>query len=452
MDNQANIIQESTTLHATPTPTSAWIQRSLVQIQLVFVSDYKCQTGVSLMVSGTTTGAVEVRCPVADAVAMGQTALRSQEEAKIPSSWDRFWDRFRLGRYWLEPADPTKRVALPQEHRGHTDAQWEWWFFNGHLETGSGRRLDYFWSFFKVIMDDDTFLGIPVRWFTKPFYVPFFFGGTGLLDHEKRKYMFGVRSTLPFFWMASYSRRDLDLRLFDYRAWRKEDGVFRVGSSIRGNKLSLQLTPVRPPILYGEEGNGVLDLPKARHHYYSIPRLETSGTITMGRKEEAVAGTSWMDHQWGFIYNEEFDGWEWMCAHLDNGVDLMFAHVRWFGGEVLPQSFGAVMYPDGRTARLRRDEFVLRPLRYWKSSLTRITYAVDWQMEVPEMGTRLHSRAHLDAQQMILWPMIFWEGSNSISGVFEGEEVTGQGFLETFGDYSNWARRLYKTGKKGGGW
>jgi len=359
---------------------------------------------------------------------------------------ERFWDRFRFGRYRLMPADPVKRLALPEEHRGHTDAQWEWWYFNGHLETASGRRFDYFWSFFKVIMDDDTFMGIPVRWVTKPFYIPFFFGGTSLFEHDKKRYVFGVRSTLPFFWMADCSNEDLDLRLFDYTARRERDDTFRVRSSVRGNGLDLQLTPVRPPILHGYKGNGVLDFPRARHNYYSLPRLETTGTVKTGRKAETVTGVSWMDHQYGFIYSEEFQGWDWMCAHLDSGVDLMFSQVSLFDGKVLPQSSGAVMYPDGRTMLLSKKEFILKPLRYWKSRLTRITYAVDWEMEVPGMGIRLRSRAHVDAQQMILWPMIFWEGSNSVSGVFEGEEVNGQGFLETFGDYNPFGRRFYKTG------
>ena len=372
----------------------------------------------------------------------------NEDKAEKPGLWGRFWDRFRLRRYKLKPADVAKRLALPEAHRGHTDAQWEWWCFNGHLETASGRKFDYFWSFFKVIMDDDTFLGIPVRYFTKPFYVPFFFGGASLFDHQKKKHVFGVRSTLPFFWMANYSKEDMDLRLLDYTARREEDDTFRVRSSVRRNKVNLQLTPVRPPILYGYKGNGVLDFPEARHNYYSLPRLETTGTIKTGRKLETVTGISWMDHQYGFIHNEEFKGWDWMCAHLDNGVDLMFAHVRLFDGEVLRQSTGAVMYPDGRTVHLRKEEFILKPLRYWKSRFTRITYAIDWEMEVPGMGIRLISRAHVDAQQMILWPMIFWEGSNSISGVFEGEEVNGQGFLETFGDYNPFGRRIYRTGMR----
>jgi predicted secreted hydrolase len=163
---------------------------------------------------------------------------------------------------------------------------------------------------------------------------------------------------------------------------------------------------------------------------------------------ENVTGVSWMDHQYGFIYNEEFKSWDWMCAHLDGGVDLMFAQVRLFDGKVLPQSCGAIMHADGRTVLLRKEQFVLRPLRYWKSWLTRTTYAIDWEMEVPGMGIRLRSRAHVDAQQMILWPMIFWEGSNTVSGVFEGKEVNGQGFLETLGDYRSFARRLYKTGMR----
>lgn len=372
----------------------------------------------------------------------------NEDRLQLPGFWEKFWDRFRFGRYELKPADPAKRVTLPEEHRGHTDAQWEWWYFNGHLKTASGRKFDYFWSFFKVIMDDDTFLGIPVRYFTKPFYVPFFFGGTSLFDHEKKKYVFGVRSTLPLFWMAGYSKKDLDLWLFDYTARREEDNTFRVRSSVRCNKLDLQLTPVRPPILYGYSGNGVLDFPEARHNYYSLPRLETSGTIVTGRKMETVTGISWMDHQYGFIHNDDFKGWDWMCVHLDNGVDMMFAHVRLFDGEVMRQSCGAIMYPDGRAVLLRKKEFTLKPLRYWKSRLTRITYAVDWDMEVPGMGIRLRSRAHVDAQQMILWPMIFWEGSNSVSGVFGGQEVSGQGFLETFGNYNPFGRGLYKTGMR----
>ncbi|MBN2099743.1 MAG: hypothetical protein JW753_09120 [Dehalococcoidia bacterium] len=372
----------------------------------------------------------------------------NEDRLQVPGFWERFWDRFSLEPYHLKSADPIKRLELPQEHRGHTDAQWEWWYFNGHLETASGKRFDYFWSFFKVIMEDDTFLGIPVHWFTKPFYIPFFFGGTSLFDHEKKKYAFGVRSTLPFFWMADFSKEDMSLRLFDYTARREETGKFRVRGSVRSNKLDLQLTPVRPPILHGYKGNGVLDFPRARHNYYSLPRLETTGTIKTGRKLETVTGVSWMDHQYGFIYSEEFKGWDWMCVHLDIGVDLMFSQVRLHNGEVLPQSCGAVVYPDGRTVLLSKKEFILKPLRYWKSWLTRTTYVVDWEIDVSGMEIRLRSRAHVDAQQMILWPMIFWEGSNSVSGVFEGEEVNGQGFLETFGDYNPFGRGIYKTGRR----
>ena len=64
----------------------------------------------------------------------------NEDKAEKPAFRKRFWDRFRFVRYHLKSADPVKRLALPEEHRGHTDAQWEWWYFNGHLETASGRK------------------------------------------------------------------------------------------------------------------------------------------------------------------------------------------------------------------------------------------------------------------------------------------------------------------------
>ena len=42
--------------------------------------------------------------------------------------------------------------------------------------------------------------------------------------------------------------------------------------------------------------------------------------------------------------------------------------------------------------------------------------------------------------------MLFWEGSNTVTGTFQGEEVAGHGFLETFGDYNPIGRGWYKTG------
>jgi len=65
-------------------------------------------------------------------------------------------------------------------------------------------------------------------------------------------------------------------------------------------------------------------------------------------------------------------------------------------------------------------------------------------MEVPEWEVRLRSRAHVDAQQMILWPMNILGGSNSISGVFEGEEVNRPGFPGNLRGYNPFGRGMYR--------
>jgi len=202
----------------------------------------------------------------------------------------------------------------------------------------------------------------------------------------------------------------------------------------------------REPLLYGKKQNGVLEFPKVVHRYYSNTRLDTTGIITVNGKTEDVTGTSWMDHQYGFVDNTDFQGWDWICANLDNGVDIVFAYVKYFWGGVVPQSFCAIMYPDGRTEYMEADQFRIKPTRTWESPKTGITYGIDWEMEVPKLGVALRAKASLDNQEMKIFPVKFWTGACDITGNFNDNPVTGRGFLETWGDYRAPFRNMYRSG------
>jgi len=76
-----------------------------------------------------------------------------------------------------------------------------------------------------------------------------------------------------------------------------------------------------------------------------------------------------MDHQYGFIYSEEFKGWDWMCVHLDSGVDLMFSQVSLFRWKVLRSPPVRSCIRTGGPCSSSKKEFTLKPLRYWKSWL-----------------------------------------------------------------------------------
>ena len=64
-------------------------------------------------------------------------------------------------------------------------------------------------------------------------------------------------------------------------------------------------------------------------YYYSVTRLDTSGTITLNGTEINVQGLSWLDREWSTsALGEGLQGWDWFSLQLDDGRDLMLYHLR----------------------------------------------------------------------------------------------------------------------------
>lgn len=347
--------------------------------------------------------------------------------------------------------DPDKPLVFPVDHGGHEDAQWEWWYYNGRLETESGKKYDYFFSFFKVYVDGDSVIRIPMSCLTWPFpmFLPFLFGGFSIFDHQEDRYEQRDRSLMPFFWIGDYQNDDLNIRLGANKSWRQADNTFRVQSSIDGYHLDLTLTPERAPLLYGNGHNGTLLPPNTIHRYYSYTRMKTQGTLQKGEYMEKVTGVSWMDHEYGFIYHKDLRSWDWIGMTLDNGMDVVFGLVHFFSGKIVPQSFCTIRFPNGQIEHLEAKSFRMKPVRSWKCS-SGITYGIDWEMEVPDFGLKLHTKAIRNDQvmAMIMPPMVFWEGPCDVQGTFKGKPVRGRAFLETWGDYKVPFRGLYRSEMK----
>ncbi|MFJ1747929.1 lipocalin-like domain-containing protein [Streptomyces sp. NPDC088116] len=61
------------------------------------------------------------------------------------------------------------------------------------------------------------------------------------------------------------------------------------------------------PTLYNN-GTGLFPfLDETSHHHYSLPNLQTTGTLTLDGSTKHVTGTSWPDRQWG--------NWNWDTLH-----------------------------------------------------------------------------------------------------------------------------------------
>jgi predicted secreted hydrolase len=196
-----------------------------------------------------------------------------------------------------------------------------------------------------------------------------------------------------------------------------------------GVRLDLLLTPLKPPVIQGENGISRKAAGTGRaSHYVSLTRLRVAGELDGA----AVSGTAWMDHEW---FTNQLDasqaGWDWFSIQLDNDAELMLYRMRRKDGTMDAYSSGTYVDVKGRARHLSLSEFSLEPLAWWTSPATGARYPVRWRVKVPSLGLELECTAALENQELKsengAGPT-YWEGAVTYSGT-----VPGVGYLEMTG-------------------
>ena len=165
-------------------------------------------------------------------------------------------------------------------------------------------------------------------------------------------------------------------------------------------------------------------------YYYSLSRLETTGTVEIGDKEFDVSGLSWMDREFGTsALSAGAVGWDWFGIHLDDGRDVMVGQIRRQDGSLEPLFGGLLISPDGTTRYLAPEDFTITPLGSWQSRESGATYPAGWEIALELEGTSLRLELEpLLADQEVLANVIYWEGAVRVTGDAEGygyAELTG---------------------------
>lgn len=188
--------------------------------------------------------------------------------------------------------------------------------------------------------------------------------------------------------------------------------------------------------------------------YYFIPRLAAMGEIRLpagksspGAFEELITtGSAWYDHEFdrvkvhegweGRVVKEATQigrgsfGWNWVALQLSNGFDIT-------GDTIVDKRDGRVV--DNRILVVSPDsvrseylDIELTPLNQWVSLRTAAEWPTSWRLSVPAAQIELQLDAIADDQEFItlIGGPAYWEGRVRISGVFHGEPVTGNGFIE----------------------
>jgi predicted secreted hydrolase len=331
-------------------------------------------------------------------------------------------------------------LEFPADSGPHLDYQTEWWYYTGNLIADSGQRFGYQLTFFRRALASPALrTERESAWAADQVYMAHF----ALTDVAGRNYQATERFARGAADLAGAQAAPYRVWLEDWAVEEIEPGVTRMRARTEsrdpvrpqeGLALDLVLVDGKGPILQGDGGYSAKGpQPGNASYYYSLTRLETSGTVQVGETVYPVSGLSWMDHEWSTsALAADQVGWDWFSIQMDDGSDLMVFQLRKEDGSIDPFSSGTFVAPDGSTRHLGRDEFEIRVEDTWRSPHTGAAYPARWTVVVPAVGLVLEIEPYLADQELAL-SYAYWEGAVRVEGERAGQAVRGSGYIEMTG-------------------
>jgi predicted secreted hydrolase len=332
-------------------------------------------------------------------------------------------------------------LQFPRDSGPHPDYQTEWWYYTGNLATPAGRPFGYQLTLFRRSLQPPSDLpGRASDWGSGQVYM----GHLAISDIEGSQHLAAERLSRGAGGLAGAKAEPFQVWLDDWQEEQTGPQTYHlVAKATRqgepGFTIDLDLTDSTGPVLNGDGGFSPKgSAPGQASYYYSLPRLESQGTLTLGGESFPVSGLSWMDHEFSTsALSQEQTGWDWFSLQLETEsnkepYELMFYQIRRADGSLDPSTSGTLVFPDGHTQHLTGADFSIDPQGRWTSPESKVTYPARWTLKVPSLGLDLEIAPRLADQEMNL-SYNYWEGAVSSSGRIAGEPVTGSGYVELTG-------------------
>ena len=326
----------------------------------------------------------------------------------------------------IEPRD----WQFPQDFGAHPEFQTEWWYYTGNVAAESGRRFGYQFTIFRraiAPVETDT----ASEWRTNQLYMAHF----AVTDVEGDQFYHDERFSRAGAGLAGAEIAP-ELRVW-LGGWQvigetPDAAQTRITAATDAVALDLTLDQIKPPALQGDHGLSAKSAePGNASYYYSLTRLETSGTITVGGEAFTVSGATWMDHEFGTsALGADALGWDWFGLQLDDDRELMVGQIRRAGGDKDPYFGGLLVNPDGTTEYLSADAITIQSTGTWTSPHTGAVYPAGWQITVETGGDPLHLTLapQIADQELNGGGIAYWEGTVTIAG-----DASGYGYAELTG-------------------
>ena len=332
-------------------------------------------------------------------------------------------------------------LTFPADHGPHPDYQTEWWYYTGNLLTPEGRHFGYQLTFFRrALLPEGLSPERESEWATSQAYMAHFAlsDTASQTQHAFERLergaagLAGAQSAPYHVWLEDWEARASGPASYHLTA----QALAEDGKTIA---IELELKDVRGPALQGDQGYSQKGPdPGQASYYYSLTRLESTGTVTVGGQAYPVSGLSWMDHEFSTsVLGADQVGWDWFSLQLSLGAEqqpaeLMLFQIRRADGGVDPFSSGTLVYPDGGTRALKREDFTITVTDTWTSPHTGAEYPLGWEISAPEIELELRLTPAFAEQELNL-SYAYWEGAVQVEGTLLGEAASGRGYVELTG-------------------
>ncbi len=296
------------------------------------------------------------------------------------------------------------------------------------MRDANGRRFGFQLTFFRTALTAAP-TSRPSEWGTGDLY----FAHAAISDISGNLFYAHDRLERGRAGLAWASDRALDVNLLDWSAQSEPKGI-RLRAREKDMAIDLLCAGGRGPVLEGPGGvNSKGREPGQASYYYSMTRLETSGTLAVSGRSFSVSGLSWMDHEFSSnALGKQQVGWDWMGLQLKDGTDLMIYRLRDQSGASDYLS-ATKIGTDGRPRYLSSDAIEISPAHPWKSPLTGGNYPQEWKLRI-DGQEQLLVKSLMPGQELTTGnstKVNYFEGAAAVIDS-RGNEI-GEGYLEMTG-------------------
>ncbi len=313
--------------------------------------------------------------------------------------------------------DGSYKLEFPRDHWPHTEFLTEWWYVTSTLATDDGRRFGVQFTLFRRSLAES--IEEPNPWRTGQIYM----AHVALSDVKNKKHFDFERYSREHMELAGVETEPFRAFLENWSLESTSTDFFPLALRIKTNAfdVDLQLSQTKPIVLQGDEGYSKKS-PNHASYYYSIPRMVTTGKLSVGSRTFDVSGTSWMDREWSSgLLGRQYEGWYWFAISFSDGRDLVVFSLRDRDTGLDDHRVALWVQSDGSTTPIGKDLWSMEPLRKWKQ------WPVEWKLSIEH--EQFLVSALFDNQEMNT-SIPYWEG---MVDVLERDTSVGSGYMELTG-------------------